>query len=221
LLYLCFKIYTYYMQKPFIVGITGGSASGKTTFLRKLVDSFRPEDICLISQDNYYHPREHQLIDENGIINFDLPSSIDEVSYAADVQTISQGQSFSRLEYTFNNPNIIPRMLVFKPAPIVIVEGIFVFYFEEVARLLDLKVYIDAKEHVKLHRRIIRDKEERGYDLEDVLYRYLNHVAPTYEKYIKPYKQDADIVIPNNRKFDRGLEVLVSYLNTKVQAYQT
>ena len=209
------------MQKPFIVGITGGSASGKTTFLRKLVDSFRPEDICLISQDNYYHPREHQLIDENGIINFDLPSSIDEVSYAADVLTISQGQSFSRLEYTFNNPNIIPRVLVFNPAPIVIVEGIFVFYFEEVARLLDLKVYIDAKEHVKLHRRIIRDKEERGYDLEDVLYRYLNHVAPTYEKYIKPYKQDADIVIPNNRKFDRGLEVLVSYLDTKVQAYQT
>jgi uridine kinase len=209
------------MQKPFIVGITGGSASGKTTFLRKLVDSFRPEDICLISQDNYYHPRENQLIDENGIINFDLPSSIDEVSYAADVQTISQGQSFSRLEYTFNNPNIIPQMLVFNPAPIVIVEGIFVFYFEEVARLLDLKVYIDAKEHVKLHRRIIRDKEERGYDLEDVLYRYLNHVAPTYEKYIKPYKQDADIVIPNNRKFDRGLEVLVSYLDTKVQAYQT
>ena len=209
------------MQKPFIVGITGGSASGKTTFLRKLVDSFRPEDICLISQDNYYHPREHQLIDENGIINFDLPSSIDEVSYAADVQTISHGQSFSRLEYTFNNPNIIPKVLVFNPAPIVIVEGIFVFYFEEVARLLDLKVYIDAKEHVKLHRRIIRDKEERGYDLEDVLYRYLNHVAPTYEKYIKPYKQDADIVIPNNRKFDRGLEVLVSYLDTKVQAYQT
>jgi uridine kinase len=209
------------MHKPFIVGITGGSASGKTTFLRKLVSSFRPEDICLISQDNYYHPRESQLKDENGIINFDLPGSIDEVSYAADVQTISQGQSFSRLEYNFNNPNIIPQLLVFNPAPIVIVEGIFVFYFEEVARLLDLKVYIDAKEHVKLHRRIIRDKEERGYDLEDVLYRYLNHVAPTYEKYIKPYKQDADIVIPNNRQFDRGLEVLVSYLDTKVQAYRT
>jgi uridine kinase len=209
------------MHKPYIVGITGGSASGKTTFLRKLVDSFRPEDICLISQDNYYHPRETQLQDENGVINFDLPSSIDGASYAADVHTISQGQSFSRLEYTFNNPNIIPEILVFNPAPIVIVEGIFVFYFEEVARLLDLKVYIDAKEHVKLHRRIIRDKEERGYDLEDVLYRYLNHVAPTYEKYIKPYKQDADIVIPNNRQFDRGLEVLVSYLDTKVQAYRT
>jgi uridine kinase len=208
------------MHKPYLVGLTGGSASGKTTFLRKLVGSFAPEDICLISQDNYYHPRESQVKDENGIINFDLPTSIDEVSYAADVQTISQGKSFSRLEYTFNNPNVIPRMLVFNPAPIVIVEGIFVFYFEQVARLLDLKVYIDAKEHVKLHRRIVRDQVERGYDLDDVLYRYLHHVAPTYEKYIKPYKQDADIVIPNNRQFDRGLEVLVTFLNAKVQAYR-
>jgi uridine kinase len=208
------------MQKPFIVGITGGSASGKTTFLRHLVNSLRPEDICLISQDNYYHPRETQFQDENGVINFDLPTSIDGAEYAADVLKLSQGQSFTRKEYTFNNPNVVPKDLVFNPAPIVIVEGIFVFYFEEVAKLLDLKIYIDAEEHVKLHRRIIRDKVERGYDLDDVLYRYLNHVAPTYEKYIKPYKQDADLVIPNNRHFERGLDVVVSFLNGKVAAYR-
>ena len=208
------------MQKPYLVGITGGSASGKTTFLRKLINSFSPEDICLISQDNYYHPRENQLKDEKGVTNFDLPSSIDGLSYARDVFKISQGESFSRQEYTFNNPNIIPQELVFKPAPVVIVEGIFVFYFEEVARQLDLKVYIDAKEHVKLHRRIIRDKVERGYDLDDVLYRYLNHVAPTYEKYIEPYKNDADLIIPNNHHFERGLEVLVSFLDSKIKTYR-
>lgn len=208
------------MQKPYIVGITGGSASGKTTFLHKLVASFSPEDICLISQDNYYHPQEAQITDENGVVNYDLPASIDEKSYAADVLTIRQGRGFSRQEYTFNNPEVIPQTLVFQPAPIVIVEGIFVFYFEEVAKLLDLKVYIDAEEHIKLHRRIVRDKVERGYDLDDVLYRYQHHVAPTYEKYIKPYKQDADIVIPNNRHFDRGLEVLTCFLHAKVQAYR-
>ncbi|MGV3502199.1 MAG: uridine kinase family protein [Adhaeribacter sp.] len=208
------------MQKPFIVGITGGSASGKTTFLRKLLDSFAPQDICLISQDNYYHPREAQVKDENGVVNYDLPASIDDKSYAADVLTIRQGQGFSRQEYTFNNPDVVAKQLVFQPAPIVIVEGIFVFHFEEVARLLDLKVYIDAEEHIKLHRRIIRDKVERGYDLDDVMYRYQHHVAPTYEKYIKPYKQDADIVIPNNRHFDRGLEVLTTFLHAKVQQYR-
>ena len=207
------------MHKPYLVGITGGSASGKTTFLRKLIKAFAPTDVCLISQDNYYHPRESQLKDSNGFYNFDLPTSIDGHSYAEDVLKISQGKSFTRQEYTFNNPNVVPQELVFNPAPIVIVEGIFVFYFEAVAKLLDLKVYIDAQEHVKLHRRILRDKVERGYDLDDVLYRYLNHVAPTYEKYIKPYKHDADLIIPNNHQFERGLEVLISFLDTKIKAY--
>ncbi len=205
------------MQKPFIVGITGGSASGKTTFLNQLLTSFSPENVCLISQDNYYKSREHQTKDFNGIVNFDLPSCIDHEAYAHDVLKVSRGETVYRTEYTFNNPNVVPKELEFRPAPIVVVEGIFVFYFEEIANLLDLKVYIDAKEYIKLQRRIVRDRIERGYDLDDVLYRYTNHVAPTYEKYIKPYKNDADIIIPNNHHFERGLEVLTTFLNTKVK----
>jgi len=206
------------MQKPFIVGITGGSASGKTTFLNKLLAAFSPENVCLISQDNYYKPREYQTKDLNGVVNFDLPSCIDDEAYARDVKQVSQGQTVYRTEYTFNNPNVVPKQLEFRPAPIVVVEGIFVFYFEEIAKLLDLKVYIDAKEYIKLQRRIVRDRIERGYDLDDVLYRYTHHVAPTYEKYIKPYKNDADIIIPNNNNFEKGLEVLTTFLNTKIKA---
>ncbi|WP_375415864.1 uridine kinase [uncultured Hymenobacter sp.] len=206
------------MNTPYLVGITGGSASGKTTFLRRLLAAFPEEQICLISQDNYYHPRELQHRDAQGVENFDLPVSIDSEAYAADVLRISQGQEVRRLEYLFNNSNATPQELVFRPAPIVVVEGIFVFYFEEIARLLNLKVYIDAQEHVKLHRRIIRDRDERGYDLADVLYRYANHVAPTYEKFIQPFKAEADIIIPNNRHFENGLEVLVGFLRGKVAA---
>jgi uridine kinase len=208
------------MQKPFIVGITGGSASGKTTFLKKLIEAFRPEDICLISQDNYYFPQPGMTKEENVFFNFDEPAAFDSHRYAEDILKLRQGQSFTCLEYTFNNPEVVPQELAFKPAPIIIVEGIFTFYFEEVAQLLDLKVYIDAEEHIKMHRRIVRDKVERGYDLDDVLYKYLNHVVPAYEKFIKPYKSDADIIITNNKNFDRGLEVLISYLNTKVQNYK-
>lgn len=185
--------------------------------MNKLLASFAPESICLISQDNYYKAREHQTKDLNGVVNFDLPSCIDEEAYARDILKVSQGETVYRTEYTFNNPNVVPRQLEFRPAPIVVVEGIFVFYFEAVARLLDLKVYIDAKEYVKLQRRIVRDRIERGYDLDDVLYRYTNHVAPTYEKYIKPYKNDADIIIPNNLNFEKGLDVLTTFLNTKVK----
>ncbi len=206
------------MNTPYLVGITGGSASGKTTFLRRLLAAFPERDICLLSQDNYYYPRQDQIRDAQGVENFDLPGSIDSAAYAADVRHLRDGEEVRRLEYTFNNPAAQPAELLFRPAPIVVVEGIFVFHFQEIAKLLDLKVFIDAQEHVKLHRRIVRDRDERGYDLTDVLYRYTHHVAPTFEKFIKPYKNEADLIIPNNQHFEKGLEVLIGFLRGKVAA---
>ncbi|KEO73378.1 uridine kinase [Anditalea andensis] len=203
------------MNKPYIVGITGGSASGKTLFLEKLLNAFEPHQVCLISQDNYYRPRHQQPIDDKGIHNFDTPHSIDFEQYADDIRKIQSGETVTRPEYTFNNPNKIPNILKFTPAPVVVVEGIFVLYYPELAHLLDLKVFIDAKDYIKLKRRIVRDKVERGYELDDVLYRYEKHVMPTYEKYIEPFKHDADIIIPNNHNFDRALDLVKSYLRVK------
>ncbi|MDQ3395546.1 MAG: uridine kinase [Bacteroidota bacterium] len=204
------------MDQPFIIGVTGGSGSGKTYFLKKLLDSFHEHEICLISQDNYYLPRHQQPLDINGIQNYDTPRSIDFEQFAKDIQSLKQFEPVQRLEYTFNNPAIIPKQLEFKPVPIIVVEGIFVFYNETIYKMLDLKIFIDAKEHIKIKRRIKRDSSERGYDLEDVLYRYEHHVAPTYEKYIEPYKHDADIVIPNNSSFAKALEILVVYLRQRI-----
>ncbi len=89
-------------------------------------------------------------------------------------------------------------MLEFKPAPILVIEGLFVQYYPEIEKELDLKIFIEAKDYVKLSRRIRRDNEERGYDLDDVLYRYHHHVMPVYESLIKPLKDHADLIIPNN-----------------------
>ena len=203
------------MKKPFIVGITGGSASGKTLFLERLLNTFEPGEVCLISQDNYYKPRHLQPIDAQGIHNFDTPHSIDFEGYAADIRKIQAGESVQREEYTFNNAAKTPKILTFNAAPVVVVEGIFVLYYPELAELLDLKIFIDAKDHIKLKRRIIRDKVERGYDLDDVLYRYEMHVMPTYEKYIKPFKNDADLIVPNNHSFDKALEVIRTYLRAR------
>jgi uridine kinase len=204
------------MNKPFIVGVTGGSASGKTLFLKSLVKSFAKEDLCLVSQDEYFKRKEDQPIDEKGISNFDTPFSIDADQFAADIKLLRQGETVLRKEYTFNNLALTPRILTFKPAPVIIVEGIFVFYYPEIAKLFDLKIFIDAREHIKLTRRIVRDKDERGYGIEDVLYRYEKHVAPTYQKYIKPFKHEADFVIPNNLHFDKALEVITVFLKTKI-----
>ncbi len=203
-------------SKPFVVGITGGSASGKTLFLKKLLGAFNPDDICLISQDNYYLPRDMQPKDENGVSNFDTLQSIDFDAYVNDITMLLDGRKVIRKEYTFNNPDAVPALLEFNPAPVIIVEGIFVLYYSRLSDMLDLKIFIDAKDHIKLARRIIRDKEERGYDLDDVLYRYEKHVIPTYEKYIEPFRHESDLIIPNNSDFGKAVEVLIAFLKTRV-----
>jgi uridine kinase len=202
------------MKKPYIIGITGGSASGKTFFLHSLLSHFTRDEVCLISQDNYYKDIDQVPIDINGIENFDLPESIDFKLFAEHINLLKAGKTVLKKEYVFNNTAIEPSILEFRPAPIIVVEGIFVFHDFFVSKLLDLKVFIDAAEHIKIRRRIIRDNNERGYDLEDVLYRWENHVAPTYERFIKPTKQDADIIINNNEHFENGLQILTSYLKT-------
>ena len=202
---------------PFMVGITGGSASGKTLFIKKLVDAFSSEEICLLSQDNYYHDRHLQPKDQKGLENFDLPESIDHVNFIKDVQALHEGKTVFKKEYTFNNPNVVPKMLEFKPAPVIVIEGIFVFYFSEIRKQLDLKVFIDAQEHIKLKRRINRDAVERGYGMDDVLYRYEHHVAPTFDRFIRPFKSEADVIIPNNHSFEKALEVIETYLRQKVK----
>jgi uridine kinase len=203
------------MKTPYIVGITGGSASGKTLFLRSLIKSFNENELCLISQDEYYKKKEQQPLDKQGIQNYDTPFSIDIERFNKDLKELISGKEVNKEEYTFNNPYSTPKMLTYKPAPIILVEGVFVFYYPEISKLLNLKVFLDAKEFVKLRRRIARDKAERGYDIEDVLYRYENHVAPTYEKYIDPFKHEADMIIPNNQHFNNALEVLTVFLKSK------
>jgi uridine kinase len=206
-------------MKPLVIGITGGSGSGKTSFIRQIRDHFSVEELCVISQDDYYLPREEQQVDDSGVINFDLPKAIDKKAFVRDVKKLMAGQTVTRQEYTFNNALVTARELVFPPAPVILVEGLFVFHYKKMRKLLDLKIYLHAKENLKVIRRIKRDRVERNYPLEDVLYRYENHVLPTFERYIKPYMEDADIIINNNRQFNMGLSVIIGYLSQHLTTY--
>ncbi len=205
------------MTKPFIIGVTGGSGSGKTTILRKIQEQFGPDKVCIISQDDYYRPREEQETDAEGYQNFDLPGSIDKKSFYRDLEKLSNGETVQRLEYVFNNKDAAPNMLTFAPAPVVVVEGLFVLHYRKIRRLLNLKVFVHAKENLKVIRRIKRDRIERGYPLEDVLHRYEHHVLPSFEKYVLPYMEVADIVVNNNETFDNGLSVLLGFIQSKTQ----
>ena len=208
------------MQKPFTIGITGGSGSGKTCFINALSKQFKPNEICLISQDHYYKARDLQMIDAQGVSNFDLPTAIERERFHHDIVKLKNGQALIIKEYTFNNPGAVPKQIEFKPSPILIIEGLFVHYFEEIASELDLKIFIEAKDYIKLTRRIKRDNDERGYDMNDVLYRYQHHVMPVYESLIEPLKHQADLIIPNNNNFEKALDILIQGLKAKLHATQ-
>lgn len=203
-------------METFTIGITGGSGSGKTRFIKSLATHFTSDELCLVSMDHYYRPLDQQLLDKKGVENFDLPQSIDCHALRDDIIKLKQGKLVIKEEYTFNNPEAKPIQLTFKPAPILLIEGLFVQYFEEIEQELDLRIFIEAKDHIKLGRRIRRDREERGYDVDDVLYRYEHHTMPEYDELIEPLKHNADLIIPNNNDFKAAVDVLVSFIKLKI-----
>lgn len=186
------------MYKPYVIGIAGSSGSGKTFFLKSFLNHFAADEITLISQDDYYIPANTKTKEENRLYNFDLPTSIDREAFFQNIKDLFDGKTVFKEEYTFNNSNIKPKMLEIKPAPILIVEGLFIFHYTEINELLDYRIFIDAEESVALARRLKRDLIERGYDKDDVMYKWTEHVVPSYNQYLLPYREICDKVLVNN-----------------------
>lgn len=201
----------------YFIGITGGSASGKTYLLNRIQEAFTDKEISLISQDNYYFEYEKQIKEPDGSVNFDHPQSVDLLALAHDIELLKQGKTISRKEYTFNNRDKVPAIITVQPSPIIIVEGLFIYYQPEIARQIDLKIFIESHEYVRLTRRIIRDQRERGRTLEDVLEEYNKYVAPMYKRYVEPFRDDADIIIPNHKSMTKSVDMVILYLKHLLQ----
>lgn len=201
---------------PYFVGIAGGSASGKTSFLHSLLQSFDSDEISLVSQDNYYRPAEQQQSDANGRLNFDLPDSLYREEFHRDLELLKAGIPVRRLEYTFNNPAVTPEIITVHPAPIIVTEGLFVFHYDEVWHMLDHKVFLHAEESIRLARRIERDSKERGYPEADVRYQWEHHVMPADRQYLQPYKDRCDLIVDNDEHYQPGLDLLIAHLRENV-----
>ena len=201
------------MEKvKFIVGITGGSGVGKTTLIDGLNREFEGR-VTTFSLDNYYRLKADQAVDENGVINFDLPTALDLVKLKKDFDSLRQGNVIEQSVYQFNNPVDNDLVNILEPKSLLIVEGLFVMHYDFIKPLLDYSVYLSVDSSLQLERRLKRDIEERNYSKEDVMYQWDNHVLPCYQNYVRPYKHDADLIITNNERFDENIHILTSVIH--------
>jgi uridine kinase len=191
-----------------IIGICGGSGSGKTTILNRLYTRFKELEPSVFSMDNYYRSIDEQAIDENGEINFDLPTALDEERLTKDLQSLVKGEQIIVKEYHFNSPPDKHVLITIDPSKLVIVEGLFLFHYPGVKEILDYSVFIDVDQGIQLDRRLYRDQETRGYSREAILYQWENHVTPCFDNYLLPYRNDADFHFRNDSKSDEDFEKL-------------
>lgn len=195
-----------------VIGICGGSGSGKTTLLKKIARTFPELKPALFSMDNYYKPIEQQYVDDEGQVNFDLPTALNRQQLVSDLRSLKQGHSIEVEEYHFNAPPGKRVLITLQSSDLIIVEGLFLFAYEELKTLLDYTVFMEVDLGVQLDRRIYRDQETRGYDREEIMYQWNNHVIPCYNKYLAPYRENADFRFHNGANFDEEFERLKSEL---------
>jgi uridine kinase len=179
-----------------IVGIAGGTGSGKSTLGRRLVQAIGPEHCALIAQDNYYHDLSHLSVADRAAVNFDHPDSVDHLLLAEHLRALRQGEPAAVPAYDFAHHVRVQAPGPVLPRPVVLVEGILVLVWAEVSRLMDVKIYVDAPSDVRLARRVRRDIVERGREVDGVLAQYLSTVRPMHDRYSGPSVADADLVVP-------------------------
>ena len=204
-------------NKPFVIGVAGGSGSGKTFFLNCFLNHFTPEEVCLVSQDDYYIPVGNLSAEENKLYNFDLPSCIDIEAFERDITSLLNYQTVYKKEYTFNNSNAVPKILEIKPAPILIIEGLFIYHYPSVDPLFNYRIFIDAATEIALERRLNRDLVERGYSEEDVMYKWENHVMPAYEEFLLPHRNRCDKIADNSTNELRNILDLTDEISQELR----
>jgi uridine kinase len=201
----------------YIVAVCGGSASGKTYLVQRLRQAFTEKEVTLVSMDHYYKDKVHQKLNEAGEINFDHPDALMLDRFEDDMMRLGHGETVSIREYTFNNPNRIPGVVVYKPAPIILVEGLFSYYPAKFSERVNLRVFVESDPHYKFARRLNRDLNERGYPIDETLHSYTNYAIPMYRRHVEPLKFEADLILNNNAHFEGAIRVMTDHLREQLR----
>ena len=202
-------------MKPFIIGIAGGTGSGKTTVAQKIYDSLNGINVIIIQQDAYYIDLGHLVLEERKKINFDHPSSIDNELLVEHLNQLISGKEIEIPIYSFTNYTRMKETTRVTPQDIIILEGILVLEEKKVRDLLDVKIYVDTDEDERFIRRLIRDTKQRGRTMESVIEQYLTVVKPMFLQFVEPSKRYADIVIPQGGLNDVAIDIIVSKIKSR------
>lgn len=183
------------MDDIVVIGIAGGTGSGKTTLVKKLQQAFRNE-VIVVSHDHYYKSNSHLPLEERKNLNYDHPCSFDTEMMIEHIKMLKDGQGIDGPIYSFVEHTRMNETVRIEPCKVIIVEGILVFENKQLLDQMDIKIFVDADADVRIIRRILRDVEERGRSLEGVVEQYLSTVKPMHESFVEPSKRYADIIIP-------------------------
>ena len=201
-------------SKMLVIGIAGGTGSGKTTVVNNILRDLNTESVIVISQDNYYRDNHDMPLEERSKINFDHPRSIDFDLLKEHVRQLKEGKSIEQPVYSFITHTRTGETILTHPQSVIIVEGILVLTDPELRDLYDVKIFVHADSDERLIRRVRRDIQERGRDLDEVLSRYQDTLKPMHQQFIEPSKNYADIIIPNMKK---GHSVAVKILSSVIK----
>ncbi|MEE1898795.1 uridine kinase [Flavobacterium rakeshii] len=199
-----------------IIGIAGGTGSGKTTVVHQIMNELPLTEVGIISQDSYYKETSNLSYDERAKINFDHPRSIDFELLTQHLKELKEGKTIEQPVYSFVTHNRTGDTIITHPRKVMIVEGILILSDPKLREMFDIKVYVHADADERLIRRLRRDIAERGRDMEEVLNRYQTTLKPMHEQFIEPTKAHADIIIPHDRYNTVAIDVVRAVINQRI-----
>lgn len=198
-------------NKIYVIGVAGGSASGKTTIIKK-VENYFGSDIAILSHDSYYKAHYDMPFEERCKLNYDHPDSFETERMANDVRKLLKGYAIDMPVYDYVNHNRSTETVRIEPKQVIIIEGILVLENRELRDLMDIKIYVDTDADERLMRRIQRDMVERGRSIDSIIKQYSDTVKPMHEEFVEPSKKHADIIIPRGGENVPGIDMLTTYL---------
>jgi uridine kinase len=199
-----------------IIGIAGGTGSGKTTVVHQIMNELPETEVGIISQDSYYKENHNLSFEERSLINFDHPRAIDFELLVAHLKELKAGNNINQPVYSFVTHNRTDDTVFTHPRKVMIVEGILILSNAELRELFDVKIYVHADSDERLIRRLRRDIAERGRDMDEVLSRYQTTLKPMHEQFIEPTKAFADIIIPNDKYNTVAIDVVRAVINQRI-----